>query len=188
MRALRALIGTLIAVVLLVASPLAASAHSELISSSPADGEVLSSAPTFVTLQFNEQISAAGLQVVAQGPDGPITLGAPTLEGASVTVSWPQDVPAGAYRVAYRVVSADGHPIDGVIGFSFNAPAANDAPVDLGQSAVAEPEPATPTAATQPSEGFPWWVAVVAVIGGVGIGAAIARRMRARSTTGNDTL
>lgn len=187
MRTLRALVATGIALLLLVATPFVASAHSELVSSNPADGEVLSSAPTFVTLQFNEQISEAGLQVVAQGPDGPITLGAPTLDGASVTVSWPQDVPAGAYRVAYRVVSADGHPIDGVIGFSFSAPAASDAPVDLGQSALAEAEPATPTAATQPSEGFPWWVAVVAVIGGVGIGAAIARRMRARSASGNDS-
>lgn len=167
----------------------AAHAHSELLSSSPADGESLTAPPANVTLQFNEAISPAGLQVVAQGPDGPVTLGTPIIEGASVIAPWPQDAPGGNYRFAYRVVSADGHPIDGSISFSYTAAAASpgaDAsaapiePTDLGQSAVASQN----TAAPQPESGFPWWVAIVAVILGVGIGAVIARTMGARAAKG----
>ena len=181
------LVLTLVAALGLALGPApAAHAHSELISSSPADGETLTAPPANVTLQFNEAISPAGLQVVAQGPDGPVTLGTPIIEGASVIAPWPADAPGGNYRLAYRVVSADGHPIDGSIGFSYAAAAASPGaevsaaptePTDLGQSAVASQN----TAAPQPESGFPWWVAVVAVILGVGIGAVIARTMRARA-------
>ena len=181
-------LGLLAAVVLLIATAPAAHAHSELVSSSPADGETLAAAPANVTLQFNEAISPAGLQVVAQGPDGPVTLGTPLIEGPSVITPWPADAPGGEYRLAYRVVSADGHPIDGRIGFSYpTAAAATDGatanavtpePSDLGQSALASET----TSAPQPADsGFQWWVAVVAVIVGVGIGAVIARSMRARA-------
>ena len=161
-------------------------AHSELVASTPADGQVLDAPPANVTLQFNETISPAGLQIVAQGPNGPITLGTPLIEGASVITPWPADAPGGDYRVAYRVVSADGHPIDGSLSFSYTAAAAAPGelaatptePADLGQSAIASET----TAAPEPeSSAFPWWVAVVAVIVGVGVGAAIARTMRARA-------
>lgn len=173
-----------VAALLAVFAAPAAHAHSDLVSSSPADGEALASAPANVALQFNEEISAAGLQVVAQGPDGPVTLGTPIIEGASVITPWPADAPGGSYRVAYRVVSADGHPIDGSIGFSYAADpqASLEEPMDLGQSAVAAPASDDPEAAG--SSEFPWWVAVVAVIAGVGIGAAIARTMRARGRSG----
>ena len=163
-----------------------AAAHSELVASTPSDGQVLDAPPASVTLQFNETISPAGLQIVAQGPDGPITLGTPLIEGASVITPWPADAPGGDYRVAYRVVSADGHPIDGSLSFSYTAAAAAPGelaatpsePADLGQSAIASET----TAAPEPeSSAFPWWVAVGAVIVGVGIGAAIARSMRARA-------
>lgn len=162
-------------------------AHSELISSTPTDGEALASVPSTVTLQFNEAISPAGLQVVAQGPQGPVTLGTPVIEGATVQVPWPGDAPGGDYRVAYRVVSADGHPIDGSLGFSYPQVAATAPiePADLGQSAVATQDLAAPASEQPDSSGFPWWLGVGAVIVGVGIGAAIARTMRARAQAAN---
>lgn len=167
----------------LLVAALPAQAHSELVASSPVDGEVLTTAPSVVTLQFNEAISPAGLQVVAQGPEGPVSLGAPVIEGAQVQVPWSTDAMGGQYRVAYRVVSADGHPIDGSIGFSYPAVVA-DAPVeptDLGQSAVATADLAAAATEEPASSGFPWWLGVGAVIIGVGIGAAIARTMRSRA-------
>lgn len=179
-------VGLMASAALVLGTAVGAHAHSELLSSSPADGEALDVPPANVTLQFNEAISPAGLQVVAQGPQGPVTLGTPIIEGASVITPWPADAPGGDYRFAYRVVSADGHPIDGSISFSYaagatspdaGASAAPTEPTDLGQSAVASQN----TAAPQPESGFPWWVAVVAVILGVGIGAVIARTMRARA-------
>ena len=162
-----------------------AQAHSDLLSSTPADGEVLTTAPSVVTLQFNEEISPAGLQVVAQGPQGTVTLGTPIIEGALVTAAWPTTAAGGEYRVAYRVVSADGHPIDGSIGFSYpdaeTDAAASPEPTDLGQSAVASQDQSAPASAESTQGGFPWWLGVGAVIVGVGIGAGIARFMRAKA-------
>lgn len=168
---------------LLLAAP--AQAHSELLSSSPTDGEALSGPPPVVTLQFNEAVSPAGLQVVAQGPEGPLSLGTPVIDGATLQVPWPTDTSGGDFRVAYRVVSADGHPIDGSIGFSYPAVAATTPaePTDLGQSALATQDLAAPAAEAPASGGFPWWLGVAAVIVGVGIGAAIAQTMRARAQT-----
>lgn len=172
---------------LLVGGGAIANAHSELLSSTPSDGEALTSAPTTVTLQFNEAVSPAGLQLVAQGPQGPVALGTPLIEGASVQVPWPADAPGGNYRFAYRVVSADGHPIDGSIGFSYPEVAAASAsptavpePTDLGQSALATQDLSAPASGQSDAARFPWWLGVGAVIVGVGIGAAIARTMRAR--------
>lgn len=125
---LLALLASVVALMLLVGpGALAASAHSELVSSSPADGAALDAPPVAVDLTFNEEISDAGLQVVAQGPSGPVTLGTPVLNGPQVSAPWPQGQPGGTYTIAYRVVSADGHPIDGTLAFSFAAGAGSGA-------------------------------------------------------------
>lgn len=190
---IRLIQGLLLAMgLLLLATP--AQAHSELLGSTPADGEVLTSAPPAVSLQFNEAISPAGLQVVAQGPEGPVTLGTPIIDGAVVQVPWPTDTTGGNYRVAYRVVSADGHPIDGSIGFSYpvvtttaETPAASPEPTDLGASALASQDLSASTTQDSANGGFPWWLAVGAVIVGVGIGATIARTMRSRAQASDHT-
>ena len=96
-----------------------AAAHSELVSSSPANGSSGPGKPTEVQLTFNEDISTTGLQVVAQGSAGAVALGTPTVSGAVVSAAWPQSAPAGTYTVSYRVVSADGHPVDGSISFTY---------------------------------------------------------------------
>lgn len=190
---IRLIQGLLLALgLLMVAAP--AHAHSELLSSTPADGEVLTSAPPMISLQFNEAISPAGLQVVAQGPQGSVELGTPVIDGATVQVPWPSDAVGGDYRVAYRVVSADGHPIDGSIGFSYpvvtataETPAASPEPTDLGASALATQDLAASTTEDSADGGFPWWLGVGAVIVGVGIGATIARTMRARAQASDHT-
>jgi hypothetical protein len=83
--------------------------------------------------------------------------------------------------VSYRVVSADGHPIDGTLAMTIESDTTSGTSADVGQSAIAaEPSPIAAEAATD--GGFPWWIAVVAVIGGVGIGAGIARGMRRRGS------
>ena len=186
-RALLAIVTVMIAAVL-GASP--AAAHSELVSSAPADGSAQSAPPAQVVLTFNEIISDAGLQVVAQGPSGSVALPAPTVNGTTVTTEWPQTESGGEYQVSYRVVSADGHPIDGTIRFSYpgeageaDDPAAASA-ADSSAGAVPVPLSETTDATVSETEGgFPLWLPVVVVIVGVAIGASIARALRRRNAT-----
>ncbi len=173
---------------LLLTSGNPAAAHSELATSTPADGASLSSPPANVSFTFNESIMDAGLQVVASGANGPLPLDAPMVAGPTVTVAWPSDAPDGTYQVAYRVVSADGHPIDGSIRFSYTGGAANTDALGQGQSAA--PTDAPPATATSADSNAPfvWWAGVLVVLAGVSIGAGFAYylRHRARSNPPDD--
>ncbi|GIJ24096.1 transport integral membrane protein [Micromonospora lutea] len=111
--ALATLFGLLAAVV--PAAP--AAAHAVLLGSDPVDGAVLASAPSEVTLTFNEPVMVR--------PDGVRLLDAAGAElstdsrsvDTTVVLTVPPDLVDGTYIVAFRVVSADSHPISG--GFSF---------------------------------------------------------------------
>lgn len=174
------------AVPLVTASP--AQAHSDLVSSTPADGSELAQPPASVALVFNEDIAEAGLQVVAKGPDGAVTLGAPTVTGATVTATWPQDATTpGEYQVAYRVVSADGHPIDGTVAFGLTGSTSSTNPgASSSANSSTTPPTAEPSAApAAAADSFPLWIPAVVVIVGVGVGAGIAYWLRSRRTAGH---
>ena len=103
---------------LLIVAP--ARAHAELDSSDPQDGASLASAPDVLSFTFGEQVleqgNAVTLTDVASGSR--LEVGPLQVEGDMVSVSWPEQSPAGEFRAAYRVVSADGHPIEGSITFT----------------------------------------------------------------------
>lgn len=134
-----------------------AAAHTGLESSVPADGEVLTDVPGMpgVTLTFTEDVQAEFAQVAVTGPDGEsVTSGAVVVEGA--VARQPVDLSAeGAYVVAYRVVSSDGHPVSGQLAFSVqdvgDTPAGTTAEVP---PSTASPEPtASPSAVTPAADG-----------------------------------
>lgn len=105
----------------------AASAHAELVSSSPSSGARLADAPAEVALTFSEQVDlvTGGLRLL--DGDGRVidttSAGGPTVEG--VTVHWPlpPDLPQGGYVASWRVVSADSHPVAGAITFGIGTAA-----------------------------------------------------------------
>ena len=98
----------------------AASAHDSLVSSSPAEGDSVSTMSE-VTLDFSANLLGAdgGNLVIVVGPDGRhyesacADLAGPTLT-ADVALGAP-----GAYQVEWRAVSSDGHPVSGVIPFIY---------------------------------------------------------------------
>lgn len=119
-----------------------AHAHTGLETSSPADGEVLTEAPEAITLTFSGAIAEEFVQLAVTGPDGQSINSAPaTVEGSLVR----QPVTAqanGAYVVAYRVVSSDGHPVSGQLTFSLQSAGASESTA----------APSQPTASPNPSE------------------------------------
>ena len=166
--------------VLLGAGMPASWAHDELVSSSPAGGATVATAPSGVELRFSAPAQALGTRVQVRGPDGAVvSQGSPQLRDATVTQPLADELPAGAYTVQWRVTSADGHPVSGTFGFTI-PPGAGPAPGDAGTTAAAGEQGAAgarePTAARSGGS-FPtvgWIVAGALVL--LAAGGLLARR------------
>lgn len=96
-----------------------ASAHSRLLSITPADGAKLPQSPTEVVLTFNEPVNPQFVTVRITDSEGGNVVGQDaTAQGAKVTLPVSDPIAAGTYNVVYRVVSADSHPISGSTSFT----------------------------------------------------------------------
>ncbi|MFD0315996.1 copper resistance CopC/CopD family protein [Streptomyces flavalbus] len=97
-------------------------AHAALRDSGPRDGTVLTSAPRHLDLSFTESVGLLDGSVRMLDPDGrrvhlPEARHGPG--GAhTVRVALPDGLGHGTYTVAWRVVSADSHPVSGAFTFS----------------------------------------------------------------------
>jgi copper resistance protein C len=109
---------------LLAAVPGIAAAHAELDSSTPAAGENLDSAPTEVTLTFDDELDPDGSSFTVVDSDGlevgigevDLTVADRNVLAGEVTIT-----DAGVYTVEYTVVGDDGHEVSGTISFGYNA-------------------------------------------------------------------
>ncbi|MFE6282980.1 copper resistance CopC/CopD family protein [Streptomyces sp. NPDC057877] len=99
-----------------------ASAHAALSDTGPRDGTVLRSAPRHLDLTFTESVGLLDGSVRMLDPDGSrVRLAEPSHGpgGArTVRVDLPRGLGKGTYTVAWRVVSADSHPVSGAFTFS----------------------------------------------------------------------
>ncbi|WP_448811439.1 copper resistance CopC family protein [Agromyces bauzanensis] len=118
---------TAVAIGLANAAP--ASAHDELLASTPENGQVLETGPAAVELEFSNDIIEMGTAVIlldAQGEE--LAVGEPVVAGRTVKATLPADLADGEYQVRWRAVSADGHPIEGTIDFGVGAGATGEYP------------------------------------------------------------
>ncbi|MEU9109214.1 copper resistance protein CopC [Streptomyces xanthophaeus] len=129
-----ALVTALLALVLGGAGP--ASAHAGLSSADPVDGSVLATAPQQVTLTFTESVSFSEDSLRVLSPDNERANPRPAQhvdgKGNTARVELSGELSEGTYTVAWRVVSADGHPISGAFVFSIGAPSETAAVVAAG--------------------------------------------------------
>lgn len=141
-------------VVGLLAQP--AAGHAQLIGSGPAAGAALDTAPLQIVLTFNENIETEFAQIQVTTGDGTrVDVGTATVEGPVARIGL-QPLSGGAYNVAFRVISADGHPIEA--GYAFDVTAAT--PPSPVAPASPDPTPAattdtTPTPAAAPATPTP---------------------------------
>lgn len=104
----------------------AASAHDSLVSSSPAGGESVSTLSE-VTLDFSANLLGAdgGNLVIVVGPDGRhYESGCADLAGPTLSTPVALGAP-GDYQVEWRAVSSDGHPVSGVVPFTYTGESAS---------------------------------------------------------------
>ncbi len=101
--------------VALLAAP--ASAHADLLESTPAPAAVLDTPPTEVKLNFTEAVEAKGGAVRVFDDGGTrVDDGGAETSGSTVRMPLP-DIGDGAYVVTWRVTSADSHPVSGAFTF-----------------------------------------------------------------------
>ncbi|MFB9659631.1 copper resistance CopC family protein [Glycomyces mayteni] len=135
-----------LALALAFAAP--ASAHAGLVGTDPEDGAALDTAPAAVTATFSENLDGPSTEIAVTGPDGAvIEAGDPVFEGDTFTQPMLYGEP-GEYTVAYRVISEDGHRIDGAVSFTVS-----EVPDELSLNPVeTETSAAETTAASEPAE------------------------------------
>ncbi|MET9847084.1 copper resistance protein CopC [Streptomyces ossamyceticus] len=130
------LLGTVL-VLFLLGGAGTASAHAALKGTDPADGSVLDSAPKDVTLTFTEPVSLLQDSIRVIDPENrAVDTSKPGRSGDrsdTARVTLPEGLADGTYTVAWRVISADSHPISGALLFSVGEPSATSAtlPADL---------------------------------------------------------
>ncbi|MEJ1200833.1 MULTISPECIES: copper resistance CopC/CopD family protein [unclassified Streptomyces] len=129
------LLGTLL-VLLVLGGAGPASAHAALRATDPEDGSVLQRAPRHVTLTFTESVGLRddSFRVLDPGGHRVRTGEAGRADGRADTarVALTGRLGEGTYTVAWRVVSADSHPVSGAFTFSVGKPSATTASVDPG--------------------------------------------------------
>ncbi|RZU66605.1 hypothetical protein EV379_2968 [Microterricola gilva] len=127
-------------------------AHDQLAASDPAAGAALESAPSEVSLQFTDNVLTIGAIVLVVDADGTSWAdGDAVLDGPTVSTRVAGEMPDGAYEIRWRVVSADGHPISGVIPFTVGD-AVQPADEPEGTEATSPPAASATPQAAEPAE------------------------------------
>jgi len=168
-RALLALIAAVLAPLLTLLPAPTASAHNALLSTTPARGAVVTTMPTTVVLHFDLPSGALGTGIVVLGPTGNVAVGAPQLIDTDVRQPINPGSPAGHYTVTWRVVSADGHPVQGTFSFDTTQRAPGTPPTP----AAAQPPPAAAGPSTS-------WRSVLLVAIGLAAASVVTARVLTR--------
>ncbi|MDO3395648.1 copper resistance protein CopC [Nocardioides sp. SOB44] len=131
-------LGFLISACIVALTTVPAAAHTDLLSVNPADGDRLETSPNALTLTFTEDMSAGLSTITARVGNGktmnldvtsgasPTELVATVPEARSSNESSSSD--STRWRVSYRVVSRDGHPVTGSYTFTVRSPATPEVP------------------------------------------------------------
>lgn len=142
--------GCLALAALLPAAPREAGAHAKLLRSEPRPKSRLARPPAAVELWFSEELQPGFNAVEVKGAGGQrFDRGEPAIEeGGKKLRAELRELPAGAYTVEWKALSADQHPLKGT--FTFNVEAAATAPA----AESATPPPASPAAGQQSPPGL----------------------------------
>ena len=153
-------------------------AHAELETSNPEANSVIGAAPEVISLTFGENLMVLDGEVAANQVQVEDTMkvrvdnGDYQVNGGVLTVSLKAGLPDDTYRVTYRVVSEDGHPIEGVFEFEVSAAAQSGEVTPMVISEAPEAtldEVPTEEAPADNSATIGWSVAIGAVV----VGAAM---------------
>ena len=152
-----------------------AAAHNVLIASDPAEGAVLQQPPTVISLTFDQPVQDFQPVVTVLGADGQrYESGTPSVDSTVVTQSVTTLGAPGPYSIAYRVVSADGHPVQGEVRFELAAAPAPASSVASSTAASASTPPSTPGSTSVASSPVPPATTTAAPVAPVGSSSGLS--------------
>ncbi|MBW8483046.1 copper resistance protein CopC [Actinomadura sp. PM05-2] len=149
-----------------------ASAHTTLKSADPAAGAAVAP-PAKITLTYADPVMLPQVVLLDAGGTRLSSAGAAHAVDNVVTVPITGTLPNGAYKVGWRVVATDGHPVTGTYPFTVTGSTGTAAP------AAAAPSPAARADSGSGSAGWLWIGLGAAAVAAVAGGAAALRRRRA---------
>lgn len=164
-----------------VGHPLIASAHSQVESSVPSDGETVEESIDTITVEFSAGIEGASTLTLFNQEDEEVPVEV-NVEASSLEVRSEQPLENGEYRAVYSIMSEDTHPVEGEFTFTVNAEQAaeEETPVveEEQEEAVEAPDTETADSEEESSGSSLIWIFVVVVVAGLATG--IIRGMRKR--------
>ncbi|AGL14136.1 copper resistance CopC family protein [Actinoplanes sp. N902-109] len=129
MRRVSTVLAASVAALVLLLPGTPAWAHNVLISSSPARDATLATAPDAITLVFAQKLNPDFTTVVlSDAARQRVPASVPEVADTKATITPSGTLGGGAYTVAYRVVSVDGHTVQGSYSFTVSGPAASAPP------------------------------------------------------------
>ena len=159
MKIKRVSIGLLALLLFSVSDTYASYAHSSMVEQFPKGNATISELPSEVKLTFDEELLdlGSGNSVTVRNPEGKeISIGTTTLLGSNISRELTASTMAGKYSVSYRVVSADGHVVEGTYQFILKSKSESKSPIPA--AVPSESETALPQVITTDhvnhSEGF----------------------------------
>lgn len=176
-------LSVLIAFAALLVTAAPASAHAHLVKINPANKAAIEAPPTWVTLTFDENMREPAAIVVTDPTGARVDNGAAAQVVDKTARARLRVVDPGRYTVAYRVVSADGHPVTGQSTFTYR-PAGSATP-----SAAAAGGGANVTTSVDPHAnhkqggiGNVWVIALIAGLALLGGLTLLTNRRRGRTS------
>jgi copper transport protein len=100
-----------------LAVPVAASAHTNLVRTVPANRAVLAHSPARVVVRFDDDVRVAPGNAAIRNGDGSIVRSTPSAHGKTLVIPVRAGLAEGDYSVRWSAVSDDGHVVQGVLAF-----------------------------------------------------------------------
>jgi methionine-rich copper-binding protein CopC len=119
------IIGSILLAGIAIFAPISSvSAHTDLVSSSPAAESDVNAAQEFISITFAEPMLMEGAAiVVVDSTDTTLESPTPTQEGATLSLPWPVGLTRGLVTVQWRATGADGHVLSDEFTFNYTAAA-----------------------------------------------------------------
>ena len=157
----------------LLALPGVAFGHAKLMSTAPANGQAVS-APSSVTVVFDDIVQAPKQALVVRGPSGQdVVRGFGVVGQKTLAGTLAPKLAAGTYMATWKIVSDDGHLETGTFHFKVQAGA--------GASSSQAPPAASTTSGGKTSTAT---ILVIAALAAIAMAALAVAFVRARDTTG----
>ena len=115
-----------ISVLTLAVSPQAASAHAQLTTSLPLANQIVKTLPKLLWIEFDGDLMTFGDKnpneiKVLDSKLKRVDIGGTIVGGARISTKLKSGLPQGKYQVKYRIVSEDGHPVEGNYFFTYRS-------------------------------------------------------------------